>query len=69
MQQTTAVAGGSSSVSETLGMIAAIGPIFAGQIESVFGTTIEELGWNGNERQLTSTLIQKYQSNEWTRRT
>ena len=68
-QQPTAVAGGSSSVSETFEMIAVIGPIFAGQIEKVFGIANDELPWTENELELTSTLIEKYKGKEWTRRT
>ena len=68
-QQPTAVAEESLSVSETLGKITEVGRIFAGQIERVFGTSLNELGWTQSERELTSTLIQKYQSDQWTRRT
>ena len=68
-QQPTAVAHGASSVSETLEKIAAMGPVFAVQIERVFGTALNELGWTESEGKLASTLIEKYKGKEWTRRT
>lgn len=68
-QQPTAVAEGTPDNFEIFGKITEMGRIFAGRIERVFGVPTKEAEWSQVEKELASTLTQKYQSDQWTRRT